>query len=66
MYHVVAGRVLAEDVATLSSATTLQGSDVTINAGGGVMINDANVTVTDVLATNGVIHVIDKVLLPPQ
>ncbi len=66
LYHVVAGRVLAADVATLSSATTLQGATVAIDASMGVKVNDANVIQTDVLATNGVIHVIDKVLLPPQ
>jgi uncharacterized surface protein with fasciclin (FAS1) repeats len=66
LYHVVAGRVLAADVVSLSSATTLQGSTVAIDTSSGVKVNDANVIQTDVLATNGVIHVIDKVLLPPQ
>jgi uncharacterized surface protein with fasciclin (FAS1) repeats len=66
LYHVVAGQVLAADVVSLSSATTLQGATVTIDASMGVMVNDANVIQTDVLATNGVIHVIDRVLLPPQ
>ncbi|MDH3729510.1 MAG: fasciclin domain-containing protein [Acidimicrobiia bacterium] len=64
-YHVVSGLVKAEDVVGLSSATTLNGSDVSITVdGASVMINDANVTVTDILASNGVIHVIDAVLLP--
>jgi uncharacterized surface protein with fasciclin (FAS1) repeats len=66
LYHVVAGEVFAADVVNLTSATTLQGMDVTIDATSGVQINDATVTQTDVLASNGVIHVIDKVLLPPQ
>jgi uncharacterized surface protein with fasciclin (FAS1) repeats len=66
LYHVVAGEVLAEDVVTLTSATTLQGSTVSIDASNGVKINDANVTTTDIVASNGVIHVIDAVLLPPQ
>jgi uncharacterized surface protein with fasciclin (FAS1) repeats len=66
LYHVVAGEVLAADVVSLTSATTLQGSTVAIDASMGVMINDATVLQTDILASNGVIHVIDKVLLPPQ
>ena len=66
LYHVVAGEVLAADVVTLTSATTLQGATVSIDASDGVKINDANVTATDILASNGVIHVIDAVLLPPQ
>jgi uncharacterized surface protein with fasciclin (FAS1) repeats len=66
LYHVVGGEVLAEDVVNLTSATTLQGSSVSIDASSGVKINDANVTTTDIRASNGVIHVIDAVLLPPQ
>ena len=63
--HVVSGKVLAADVVKLSKATTLQGQDVSITvSGSSVKVNDANVTATDVLATNGVIHVIDTVLLP--
>jgi uncharacterized surface protein with fasciclin (FAS1) repeats len=64
-YHVVAGKVLAADVVKLTKATTVQGQDVTITVSGTtVKVNDATVTATDVLATNGVIHVIDTVLLP--
>ncbi|MFK7830765.1 MAG: fasciclin domain-containing protein [Congregibacter sp.] len=64
-YHVVAGKVMAADVVKLSSATTVQGSAVSIEAGAsGVQINDANVVMTDVAASNGVIHVIDTVILP--
>jgi len=64
LYHVVSGKVLAADVVNLTSATTLQGQSVTIDASNGVLVNDAQVTQTDVEASNGVIHVIDKVLLP--
>jgi uncharacterized surface protein with fasciclin (FAS1) repeats len=63
-YHVVAGKVLAADVVKLDKATTLQGTDVTIDASNGVKINDATVVTADVEATNGVIHVIDTVLMP--
>ena len=66
LYHVVDGVALAEDVVTLESATTLNGADVTIEVtDSGVVLNGSvNVIVTDILATNGVIHVIDAVLLP--
>lgn len=63
-YHVVAGKVTAADAARLSSAKTLQGGELTIAAHKGVMIDNARVTAADVAATNGVIHVIDTVLLP--
>ena len=64
-YHVVAGKVLAADVVTLDSAETVQGQAVAISASdAGVRVNDANVIKTDVMASNGVIHVIDTVLLP--
>jgi transforming growth factor-beta-induced protein len=65
LYHVVSGSVYAETVVTLDSATTLQGTDVTINLEmGNVYINDALVLITDIQASNGVIHVIDSVILP--
>lgn len=65
LYHVVPGKVSATQVVTLSSATTAQGSDVAIRvANGSVMINDALVTATDIETSNGVIHVIDTVILP--
>ena len=64
-YHVVPGRVTAADVATLSSATTVQGDPIAIDTSMGVRVNDAHVTQADVMASNGVIHVIDTVLLPP-
>lgn len=66
-YHVVAGRVAAEQVVTLSEATTLQGQKVSIRVeNGNVFVNDAQVTITDVEADNGIIHVIDAVLLPEE
>lgn len=65
LYHVVPGQVLASDVVNLSFAQTANGQRVDIAlAGGGVQIDQANVLATDVLASNGVIHVIDSVLLP--
>lgn len=65
-YHVVPGRVFSGDVVNLASAPTVQGQEISIETGmGGVMLNDsATVSLTDILATNGVIHVIDTVILP--
>jgi len=63
-YHVVAGKVLAEDVAGMTSAKTVEGSTFAIDTKDGVHINDATVTATDIECTNGVIHVIDTVLMP--
>ena len=64
-YHVVPGKVMAEDVVSLSSATTVQGSDVDIAVvDGNVRIDNATVVAADVGASNGVIHVIDSVILP--
>ena len=64
-YHVVSGRYPAARVVSLDKATTVQGSDVDINtAGGTVTVDGAKVVSADVTATNGVIHVIDKVLMP--
>lgn len=67
-YHVVSGKVMAADVVTLTSATTVLGKDLTITVKDGkVFLNDTvEVIITDVEASNGVIHVIDAVLLPPQ
>ncbi|MEM1331372.1 MAG: fasciclin domain-containing protein [Planctomycetota bacterium] len=66
-YHVVSGRVYADQAVTASSADTLQGDSVNISvAEGGVKINDARVVAADIDASNGVIHVIDSVLLPGQ
>lgn len=65
-YHVVSGSVMAEDVMMLNSADTLQGQPVVVGSADGVTINDATVTQADVTGSNGVIHVIDTVLLPPE
>ncbi len=65
LYHVVDGKVMAADVVELSSATTLLGQDLTISLmDGGVMLNESKVIITDLETSNGVIHVIDAVLLP--
>ena len=65
LYHVVSGSVLAADVVNLTEAETVQGQKVEIKVDmGKVMINSSTVTATDILADNGVIHVIDSVLLP--
>ncbi len=68
LYHVVSGKVMAADVVTLTSAPTVLGKDVTITVkDGNVFLNDTvQVIITDIEASNGVIHVIDAVLLPPQ
>jgi len=67
LYHVVSGSVTAGDVVKLSSAKTLEGSSVLIKVNkGGVFVNQAKVTTPDVMASNGVIHVINKVLIPPK
>jgi uncharacterized surface protein with fasciclin (FAS1) repeats len=63
-YHVVSGKVMAADVVKLKSATTVEGSDVKIDASSGVKVNDSTVVTPDVAADNGVIHIIDTVLLP--
>ena len=64
-YHVVPGSVMAEQVVKLTSAATLNGKELTITVvDGKVMIDDAMVTVTDIKATNGIIHVIDAVMIP--
>ena len=63
-YHVVSGEVMAADV-TAGDVETVEGSTIAITTDGGDMVNDANVVTTDVDASNGVIHVIDKVIVPP-
>ena len=63
-YHVVPGVVMAKDVKA-GKVKTVQGSELTITtSGGGVMVDNAKVTATDIVASNGVIHVIDTVLMP--
>ena len=64
-YHVLPGKFMARDVVTLTKAATANGQDVQIKVRDGkVLINDATVTVTDIEASNGVIHVIDTVIMP--
>jgi len=63
-YHVVAGNVTAADVAGLSEATSVQGDTIAISTANGVQVDGANVIKTDIMASNGVIHVIDMVILP--
>lgn len=66
-YHVVPGMVMASEVVKLTEAATVNGEMIEIGVDGGtVKINDATVTATDIAATNGVIHVIDSVILPPR
>jgi uncharacterized surface protein with fasciclin (FAS1) repeats len=62
-YHVVPGTVMAKDVKA-GKVKTVQGGEITVTTAGGVKVNDANVTKTDIVASNGVIHVIDSVLMP--
>lgn len=66
-YHVVSGEVTADQVVNLPSATTVQGQDIAISVVNGMVMLNGTVTVTttDVEASNGVIHIIDGVLLPP-
>ncbi len=65
LYHVVEGKVMAEDVAKLNQATTIQGQNIAIaNDMGKVMVDNALVLISDIEASNGVIHVIDAVILP--
>lgn len=63
-YHVVFGDVRSDDLAQIDEAQTFEGSIVAIDHSSGVKVNDANVLKTDILADNGVIHVIDAVLMP--
>lgn len=66
-YHVVPGKVMAADVVGLDEAATVNGKMIDVQAeGSAVMVNGANVTSTDIAASNGVIHVIDQVILPPE
>lgn len=63
-YHVVPGKVMAADVVNLESAATVEGSEITISTGEGVKVDEATVVQTDIEASNGVIHVIDMVIMP--
>jgi uncharacterized surface protein with fasciclin (FAS1) repeats len=63
-YHVVPGKVMSTDLVDDMTAATVQGGDIMIDLDNGVMINDASVAAADIVTSNGVIHVIDKVILP--
>ena len=63
-YHIVAGKVMAKEVKNMTEAKTVEGSKLTIETEDGVKVNDATVTATDIECSNGVIHVIDTVLMP--
>lgn len=66
-YHVVPGKVMAADVVKVKSAATLNGQEIAVNTKKGkVMIDNANVIATDIMCSNGVIHVIDAVILPQE
>jgi len=65
-YHVVPGKVMAADVVKLRSATAVSGDTMTIHASNGVMVDQARVVKADIAASNGVIHVIDSVMLPRE
>jgi uncharacterized surface protein with fasciclin (FAS1) repeats len=65
-YHVIAGKVMSGDLTEGMTAATVNGADVTITLEGGAKINGANIVQADIETTNGVIHVIDAVILPPQ
>lgn len=63
-YHVVPGKVMSTDLVDDMTAATVQGTNIMIDLDNGVMINDASVAAADIVTSNGVIHVIDKVILP--
>lgn len=66
-YHVIGAKVMSTDLSNGQKAKTVEGEDVKVSIGSkGVMINDAKVVAADVSASNGVVHVIDKVILPPN
>jgi uncharacterized surface protein with fasciclin (FAS1) repeats len=63
-YHVVPGKLMAADVVRSTQLQTVQGQSITVSTEGGVRVDDANVVQTDIEADNGVIHVIDQVIMP--
>lgn len=66
-YHVVPAKVLSTDLSNGQTAATVQGANITVTLdSNGAFINDAKVSAADVMATNGVVHIIDKVILPPS
>lgn len=65
-YHVVSGKVMSTDLSEGQKAPTVQGAEVTITLDGGAKVNGATISTADIEASNGVIHVIDAVILPPE
>ncbi len=65
-YHVVGAKVMSTDLSNGMTAATVQGENIKVDLSNGVKINEANVTAADIKASNGVVHVIDKVILPPS
>lgn len=65
-YHVVSGKVMSTDLSDGMKAATVNGAEVTITTAGGAKVNGANVVAADIVASNGVVHVIDAVILPPS
>jgi uncharacterized surface protein with fasciclin (FAS1) repeats len=65
-YHVVPGAVMSSDLSNGMTAATVNGAEVTFMTESGVKVNDASVTTADIAASNGVIHIIDQVILPPM
>ncbi|NEX47960.1 fasciclin domain-containing protein [Pseudotabrizicola algicola] len=65
-YHVVPGKVMSTDLSEGLTAATVNGAEVTITLEGGAKVNGANITTADIEASNGVIHVIDAVIMPPM
>ncbi|MEM7296535.1 MAG: fasciclin domain-containing protein [Pseudomonadota bacterium] len=64
IYHIITGKVMSTDLSDDMTTTTVQGGDLMIDLDSGVMVNDATVVTADIETSNGVIHVIDKVILP--
>lgn len=65
-YHVVAGKVMSTDLSEGMKAATVNGAEIAVTLDGGAKVNGANITAADIEATNGVIHVIDAVIMPPM
>jgi uncharacterized surface protein with fasciclin (FAS1) repeats len=65
-YHVVSGKVMSTDLTEGMTAATVNGADVTVTLDGGAKVNGAAISTADIEATNGVIHVIDEVIMPPM
>lgn len=65
-YHVVSGEVMSTDLSDGMTAETVEGSTITVDLSNGVKINNANVVKADIKASNGVVHIIDSVIMPPK